>query len=143
MSDNGFNIDFDFQSHITQYVDDVLGPRPAMPGKPLTLEQSLRDQITFARLHSPSPDCPDRIRITELCPDGQMFVAPYERDGSVPSLDRRVTDGGPKELLVNPTDWETMVKNYVPADAEHWRLFEGQYMGIPVMDDTIETRSKG
>lgn len=118
------------------------------------LMREMQSQITDAQKRG--SHTPERIRITELVPPGMMLLAPFELDGSVPTHERRVHDGGPVEVLIHPDDWETMLKAaeaYIEAGAADrpiraedlppplepgdtgWHLY-----GIPVRDDTIKTR---
>jgi hypothetical protein len=102
----------------------------------MMLEAMLRDQINLVESRY---RCVARIRITEMCPPGMMFLAPFEEDGSVGSTDRRANDGGPTEAIAHPDDWAVIVKQYTDRD---WRSSDAMYMGIPVLDDTVEARMK-
>ena len=117
------------------------------------LLKMVQDQISA--LETDSARSPDRIRLTEMIPPGDMYLTPYEKDGSVPSLERRLWDRGPVELLIHPDDWKKFVedwKRYIVNQSSNepkpvpnpdaLRSRGPSLYGIPVVDDTIEARMR-
>ena len=147
--------------HENEVFDDLVsnynrGHRSAATARP-ALEDLIRDSIDEeARVRARSVK---RIRITEMVPAGSVFVVPFvdledEWRFGQPS---RTIHSGPNEILVNPDEWEALVEHYrktmEKAQREHptyARLEEPptppdtgyKYVGIPVVDDTIEMRMR-
>lgn len=134
---------------IARALGDMYKPTP--PPAPTT---TIADLIAESqKLIDGLPKLPDRIRLTEIIPEGDAFLFPFEWDGSAPSSDRRANDSGPHELCIHPATWTELVAptiarieenaagRYVPVDqarpleavSDGWRC-----MGIPVIDDTLK-----
>lgn len=130
-----------FQARLVEQftVDQFPVLRKLPESEAFALEQALRDQVD--RAYSTNYRGVRQIRITELVPRGMMLISPtedYERRKVL--LDGRCVGCPEEDLLVNPDDWELIVKTY----SDHPRRLRNgcQYMGIPVFDDTIEARMR-
>lgn len=97
------------------------------------LERELRDLIDLTQMAT--ADVPSRIRLTVMCPPGMAVLVPYEEDGGVPLLERTVGDGGPKEVLMHPDDWERIVATVPDMSDSPFKDRASFYQGIPVIKD--------
>lgn len=103
---------------------------------------AIRDQMDAVHAASSARDPLKRVYVTSLIPVGATYLAPFDdRQGAhqrqVPMDEWRVDDGGPVQLLINPADWEGLVRTMGGAstDAPLLAPMVGSLMGITVVRD--------